>query len=189
MARQGGPWPAYDPGHRPSPRPRPQTASKARSCRSAAGLANRSTTSPALRLSSTPSASPTTSSGRTVRLAGPHRARRTGRHRRRDRRKPTAAATSACATTSPTPRASCPAARRPHASPQGRRGPCTPPCPCHRRRAGGHRCRSRHRRNLLNPPHRARQGLLAQPTKKPRPMAGVWGNQLITSATYDATHV
>ena len=40
-------------------------------------------------------------------------------------------------------------------------------------RDGGHPRGPRHGRGPLEPPHRARQGLLAQPTKKPRPMAGV----------------
>ena len=77
----------------------------------------------------------------------------------------------------------------PAAPPQGRRGPCPPARPRHRRRAGGHGRRPRHRRDPLDPPDRARQGLLAQHTTRPRPMAGVPGDRLITSVTYVATHV
>src|SRR5664280_2799562 len=49
--------------------------------------------------------------------------------------------------------------------------------------------RSRHWRDPLEPSHRTWQGLLAQPTTRPRPMAGVPGDRLITGVTHDATHV
>ena len=78
---------------------------------------------------------------------------------------------------------------RPPAPPQGRRGACPPAGPRHRRRAGGHGRRPRHRRDPLDPPHRARQGLLAQHTTRPRPMAGVSSDRLITGVAYVATHV
>ena len=55
----------------------------------------------------------------------------------------------------------------------GRCGPRPTARPGHRRRAGGHGRRPRHGRGPLDPPHRARQGVLAQPTTRPRPMAGV----------------
>ena len=80
-----------------------------------------------------------------------------------------------------------PAARRPPLPPQGRRSPRPPAGPRHRRRAGGHGRRPRQRRDPLDPPHRARQGLLAQHTTKPRPMAGVPSDRLITCVADDAT--
>ena len=49
--------------------------------------------------------------------------------------------------------------------------------------------RPRHGRGPLDPPHRARQGVLAQPTTGPRPMAGVPADRLITGVTHDATHL
>ena len=53
----------------------------------------------------------------------------------------------------------------------------------------GHGRRPRHRRDPLGPPDRARQGVLAQQTTRPRPMAGVSSDRLITGVAYDATHV
>ena len=44
-------------------------------------------------------------------------------------------------------------------------------------------------RMLPGPPDRAREGLLAQQTKRPRPMAGVPADRLITGVAYVATHV
>ena len=81
------------------------------------------------------------------------------------------------------------AAGRPPLPPQGRRGPCPTTRPRHRRRARGHGRRPRHRRDPLDPPDRARQGLLAQHTTRPRPMAGVSADPLITRVADDATHV
>ncbi len=82
-----------------------------------------------------------------------------------------------------------PAPGRPAPSPQRRRGPCPPARPRHRRRAGGHGRRPRHRRDPLDPPDRARPAVLAQPTTRPRPMAGAQEDRLITGVTDDATHV
>jgi len=65
-----------------------------------------------------------------------------------------------------------PAPGRPPPPSQGRRGLRPPTGPCHRRRAGGHGRRPRHRRGPVQPPHRARSKVLAQPTTRPRPMAG-----------------
>ena len=65
-----------------------------------------------------------------------------------------------------------PASGRPPASPRDRGGPSRSSCPGHRRRAGGHRRGTRDRGGPLVPPHRARAPVLAQPTTKPRPMAG-----------------
>ena len=65
-----------------------------------------------------------------------------------------------------------PASGRPPASPGDRGCPSRSSCPGHRRRAGGHRRGTRDRGGPLIPPHRARAPVLAQPTTKPRPMAG-----------------
>jgi transposase InsO family protein len=61
--------------------------------------------------------------------------------------------------------------RRPDAPPRRRRQQRTPPRPRHRRPDHRHRHRPHHRRNPQHPHHRPRPQLLAQPTKKPRPMA------------------
>ena len=53
----------------------------------------------------------------------------------------------------------------------------------------GHGRRPRHRRDPLDPPDRARQGLLAQHTTRPRPMAGVSSDRMITCVADVATHV
>ena len=82
-----------------------------------------------------------------------------------------------------------PAARRASPPPQGRRRPRPHAGARHRRRAGGHGRRPRDRRGPLGPPHRARQGLLAQHAKRPRPMAGVPADRLTAGVAYDATHV
>ncbi len=85
-----------------------------------------------------------------------------------------ARATSGCATTSPTGRASITLRRAGRLHHLGdRRRPRPPAGPGHRRRARGHGRRPRHRRGPLHPPHRAGPRLLAQPTTRPRPMAGV----------------
>jgi hypothetical protein len=73
-----------------------------------------------------------------------------------------------------------PAPGRSPVSPQGRYRPRPSAGPGHRRRGRGHCCQPRHRRDPLDPPHRARQGLLAQYATRPRPLAGVPGDRKIT---------
>jgi len=75
------------------------------------------------------------------------------------------------------------------APPAGRCHPRRAAGPGHRRRGGGHRRRPRHRRAPLGPPRRARQGLLAEPATRPRPMAEVPRNRLITAVCDVATQV
>ena len=64
-----------------------------------------------------------------------------------------------------------PPPRRPNAPPRRRRRTRPQTRPRHRRRAPNHRHRPSHRRSPLNPPHPARQDLLAQPKQTARPLA------------------
>ncbi len=123
----------------------------------------------------------------------PHRAigrrtpaKRTGRRRRCCRPGAAPRVTSASATTSPTARAHDPASGRPPLPPQGRRGPCPPAGPGHHGPDGGHGRGPRHRRDPLDPPDRSRQGLLAQHATRPRPMAGVSTDRVITCVADDS---
>ena len=69
------------------------------------------------------------------------------------------------------PRRHHPPARRATAPPQDRRRACPSARPGDGRRDHRHGRRARYRRGPLKPSHRARQELLAQPPKRPRPVA------------------
>ena len=71
-----------------------------------------------------------------------------------------------------------PAPGRPPAPPRDRCRPCPSAGPRHRRRARGHGRRPRHRRDPLDPPHRARARATGATTTRPRPMAGVSSDQV-----------
>ena len=164
--KNGVAGPPPDPGQDRALPPDPQALART----AARGPGHRGSSRP----SSTPSARPTTSSGRTGRSAVGPRARHTGRTRRTSRPAPPAGATSGCAMTPPTRRAR---------SPSGGPGGCTTSGSARPTPAAGSSPSSASRRSRSSPSTPARssrrhriepeRGLLAQHATRPRPMAGV----------------